>query len=1102
MARQARQQVLGGGSGGEAGPASALMDLPDDSYFADQWHLHNTIAGELDLNLVEVWPGYSGSGVEAFVIDDGFDYNHPDLSPNYDTARDYDYEGADADPYGNPVDDAHGTSTMGILGAARNDGGVVGVAYDATLVGYRVYSFISNRFITQIAEAIEDAADDGADVVSISLGSQYSANFFDNALDPAAMAALQSAIDSAVDDGRGGLGTNLVKSAGNGRNDSPPHNANASSWNADFKTISVAATDAEGQVTFYSTPGANILVAAFGSLVPGSVVTSDRLGNDGYVAGDIMPSFNGTSAAAPMVSGLVALMLEANPDLGWRDVQEILANAARQTQPANPTWVWNEAQDWNGGGFHHSVDLGFGLIDAFAAVRLAETWQGQSTTANLVEHAAGGLGGPLALPDADPNGLEISIVQDTTVGRIEFVSLRVDLPHTRAADLVITLTSPSGTTTTLLDTNAGLADHPDSWTYTAAGFRGEAGQGTWTVKIVDQFTAREGTLNDIGLTLHGSAESANDRYIFTEAFSEVAGGSGHSTTIADTDGGRDVVNAAPLTGDSTLDLGLGSGVLDGVSVAIDGIEDLVGGDGDDSFFGASGDNRLLGMRGDDSLSGGSGLDWLYGGSGSDTMSISGQGEIEPGEIYDGGSGTDSLIAQQVGSFPADAAVFDVEALFLYGTDLADDLTGASGLDLIRGLGGSDDIRGLDGSDAIYGGTANDVLRGNAGDDSLYGGGGVDTLFSAGGDDRVYGGSAADQVGAGSGSDLLFGDHGNDTLNGASGVDTVFGGSGSDTVTVDSAGDRVRESADGGPRDVVRSEAAFFALESGSEGHVEIVNLVETAGAGGLAGNEHRNTLGGNSADNSLSGMSGGDILNGRSGSDVLVGGSGNDTFVVDTQSDQLFELAGEGTDLVRAQQDFTLPDGTATAFIEILRLQGGEGALNGAGNSLDNRLLGNTEANAMAGLAGDDRLFGADGDDDLSGGSGSDQLRAHSGTDTLAMESGNAVFGGSGADAFLFDGSEVGTVGSGRPIVRDFDGVSAGAANGADKLVFATGLEVGSFAYIGAAAFSGGGSSEARYDGPREIEVDRDGDGAADQSFLIDGVTLAGLLTASDFIWL
>ncbi len=76
-------------------------------------------------------------------------------------------------------------------------------------------------------------------------------------------------------------------------------------------------------------------------------------------------------------------------------------------------------------------------------------------------------------------------------------------------------------------------------------------------------------------------------------------------------------------------------------------------------------------------------------------------------------------------------------------------------------------------------------------------------------------------------------------------------------------------------------------------------------------------------------------------------------------------------------------------------------------------------------------------------------------------------------------------------MIRDFDGVSLGAGDGADKLVFANGLEIGGFTYIEAAAFSGNGNSEARFAGIRQTQVDQDGNGSVDQAFLLDGLTVA-----------
>ncbi len=119
-----------------------------------------------------------------------------------------------------------------------------------------------------------------------------------------------------------------------------------------------------------------------------------------------------------------------------------------------------------------------------------------------------------------------------------------------------------------------------------------------------------------------------------------------------------------------------------------------------------------------------------------------------------------------------------------------------------------------------------------------------------------------------------------------------------------------------------------------------------------------------------------------------------------------------------------------------------------------------------------------------------------SGNDILVLDTGDRAFGGSGEDRFLFQAT------SGEIVIGDFDGERLGNGRGEDKLVFATGLEQGAFAYLGSGDFSAAGRSEARFAGDQRVEVDLEGDGAADVLFEIEGLAAAGRLTAADFLWL
>ncbi|MFG6107102.1 S8 family serine peptidase [Leptothoe sp. EHU-05/26/07-4] len=624
-----------------------MARIPSDPLFSTQWHLQNITPGLLDLNVVDVWDDYTGAGVDVAVIDDAVQRSHPDLDENYSIDKDWDFDNNDTDPTG--VDgENHGTAVAGIIGANANNGiGGVGIAYNSTLFGFQTHGLISNRFIGQLALAIDNTSglrqtsgrNREADIVNLSLGTgRGEFNFFDRPFNPATMAALNTAIDNAVVAGRNGLGTILIKSAGNSR--ALNYDTNAVSWNANPHTISVAAVDQNGFISDYSTHGASVLVSAFGT--PGEVVTTDRTGRSGETPGDYRPNFNGTSAAAPMVSGVVALMLEANPWLGWRDVQEILAYSARHVGSAVGTgtrgdeeyaWNFNAATNWNGGGLHFSNDYGFGLVDAKAAVRLAETWfNTPQTSANDIAIFRDFLDTSVTI---NTGGTALSQTVATNID-IEFVE--VDVSFARwddLGDLSMRLISPDGTSSVLIQNsgeNNGLSSGgfgTGRWSFYSHAFRGEDTSGTWRLELFDADSSLSSpiTINDVDITFHGKTTSVNDTFIFTEEYSDYAGRLGHSRAI---NGGLgiDTINAAAIDSSTFVNLAVGYGFIDGIAVNVNSIENVFTGDGADYLIGNAVSNQLVGMRGNDSLYGSGGNDVLLGGDGND--------------LVNGGTGNDYL----------------------------------------------------------------------------------------------------------------------------------------------------------------------------------------------------------------------------------------------------------------------------------------------------------------------------------------------------------------------------------------------------------------------------------------------------------------------------
>gem|GEM_PF-1526433 len=743
---------------GHGGVATANVDinvkpsLPTDDWFPYQWY-HEAI------NIYDVWDDYTGNGIVVGIYDEGVEYTHPDIAGNYDTSIDYDYVGNDSSPLPDPndPDENHGTFLAGIIAGERNDEGVVGVAYGATLAGFRASWINGATHAEQQSELAAQAA------VDISNNSWSDGEFYLNG-DPAGQAnAIVSGLQSGVTNGRGGLGTVYVASAGNTRPDGG--NSNYYALNSSRFTVTVGAISTLDNYATFSSPGANLLVTAPGT----DIISTDRLGDLGYddttgaLGGDYR-SGQGTSYSAPVVTGVVALMLEANANLGYRDIQEILANSATLVAAGNTeTWDYNAATNWNGGGMHTSHDFGFGLVNAHAAVRLAETWQGQKTISN--EQSVTISNSPSA---AIADGATVTdTIAVANALDIQHVEVTLDISHTHMDDLTVTLTSPDGTESVLVyrpdkdaldEEGKGAATDNIQATFSTTHNWGESGIGDWTLTVTDASGGDTGTLNSWTLNIYGDTPSNDDVYIYTDEYALMTGEANADRRLVFDDSGSDILNASAVTSDIALNINPGeAGVLAGNVIEFDAttvIETVYTGDGDDTVIGNSADNFLHGGRGDDILVGGLGSDTLVGGEGQDTVSYSAATSgvnvnLNTGTATDGNGGVDTLI--------------DIENAS--GSELNDTLAGNSQNNVIAGDGGDDSISGGDGDDRLLGDDGADTIHGDAGDDILVGGGGNDTLFGgAGSDVAEFRGYYADYTVTVEGSTVtVIGIDGTDTL---------------------------------------------------------------------------------------------------------------------------------------------------------------------------------------------------------------------------------------------------------------------------------------------------------------------------------------------------
>ena len=468
-----------------------------------QWHLHHPGLPDIDvvdLNLQDVWDSYKGAGVNVAVVDNSMEYTHPDLFPNVNVSLNHSYlagrtiESLYESEYYSIT--PHGTKVAGIIAAAENDLGVLGVAPKATIYGYNL---LRDRTAANEADAMTRN-------MAVTAVSNNSWGPSDNGKLQVASGAWKQAINRGVTEGNGGKGISYVWAAGNGgavrRGSRVIDHSNLDEYANYWGVTAVGEHDIFGNKVPTSEAGTNLWVTVptvwesspewWAIRIPNipagyprpAVTTTDG----GYA---YMSNFDATSAAAPMAAGVIALMRQANPALTWRDVKLILAETSRKVQPDDPRWVTGAPVYLTPGTrYSHSLENGFGALNAKAAVERAITWTNVPALHTLDSGWQGYSG--LDVPNDDgATSLELTFTVEEEIPFIEYIHIPMAMNHDYFRELQIELISPSGIVAVLQSSRVLETDYVlhhwrgNQHNFGDAAHLGESTKGVWTLRITD-----------------------------------------------------------------------------------------------------------------------------------------------------------------------------------------------------------------------------------------------------------------------------------------------------------------------------------------------------------------------------------------------------------------------------------------------------------------------------------------------------------------------------------------------------------------------------------------------------------------------------------------
>ncbi len=500
-------------------PAFAL-DPTGDTYYSKQWQWDPERNG---INIEGAWlNGYTGKGVVIGIVDYWLDYSHPDLAGNYSSEYSYDFVGTydGDDPSEAYSGETHGTFVAGMAAAVGGNGiGVTGAAPEATLAGLHVD--LSDEEILQ-AYLYLSGIDESGNYTEDATIRIKNCSFGDGLAAFSSVYNVNSAETVTVLDAATRNNVIFVYAAGNDRKTSLA-DANGAGTSGYEGGIVVGATSKNGVYSTFSDYGANLFVCAPGTAVysttRGTIESEDTDEETEEDAGDsssLYSSSSGTSFAAPVVSGVIALAAASNVAMDTRWAKWAFAATSDKLDTMSDS-VWTT----NSGGYHFSNDYGFGLVNAVSFVNYATSIAYETIRQTTSMDSSGGTG-TLGVAGEEGSGVLVQSFNtssaSTFVGEksVESVELTVNVSGINYfKDLKISIVSPSGTESVVLDTSklsnedvellwaecqsAGYVDENGtlSWTFTSNAFWGaetSAEDGTWSVRF-ENLGNSEGTVS-------------------------------------------------------------------------------------------------------------------------------------------------------------------------------------------------------------------------------------------------------------------------------------------------------------------------------------------------------------------------------------------------------------------------------------------------------------------------------------------------------------------------------------------------------------------------------------------------------------------------------